>query len=210
MIQRILVLGGTGHIGAYVIDLALARGHRITAFVRSPQKVTRTDPALSVIQGDPLSSGALAGALVGHDAILSCIGPAGREALRPSTLMAECAASTVAAMTTASVKRLLIVSAALLFPDRRLRFRFFRWLTRHHLHDLVAMEAVVGATDFDWTIARPPKLSKAPDESYRCETESLPAGAWSMSFRAVAAFLLDAAEQRTHVREIVGLASGGG
>jgi hypothetical protein len=31
-----------------------------------------------------------------------------------------------------------------------------------------------------------------------------------MSFRAVAAFLLDAAEQRTHVREIVGLASGGG
>jgi uncharacterized protein YbjT (DUF2867 family) len=83
MIQRILVLGGTGHIGAYVIDLALARGHRITAFVRSPQKVTRTDPALSVIQGDPLSSGALAGALVGHDAILSCIGPAGREALRP-------------------------------------------------------------------------------------------------------------------------------
>ena len=122
--------------------------------------------------------------------------------------MADCAASTVAAMTTAGVKRLVVVSAALLFPDRRLSFRFFRWFIRHHVHDLVAMEAVVRATHFDWTIARPPRLVTVPGESYRCERDALPAGAWSMSFRAVAAFLLDSVDQRKHAREIVGLASG--
>jgi putative NADH-flavin reductase len=208
MALRLFVLGGTGHIGGNVLDLALARGHQVTAFVRSPPKVTRNAPGLSVIQGDPLSTDALTRALPEHDAVLSSIGPAGREAFRPSTLMAECAASTVAAMTNAGVKRLVVVSAALLFPDRRLSFRFFRWFIRHHVHDLVAMEALVRATNFDWTIARPPRLVAVPGESYRCERDALPTGAWSMSFRAVAAFLLDCVDERTHAREIVGLASG--
>ena len=209
MALRILTLGATGHIGTHVIDLALARGHRVTAFVRSPSKIRRNEAALSVIQGSPLSTEALARVLRGHDAVLSSIGPAPREAFRPSTLMVESAASTVAAMSAAGVKRLLVVSAAVLFPDRRWRYRFFRWLLRQHARDLIAMEAVVRATDFDWTIARPPRLVKTEDESYRSEREALPARAWSMSYRAVAAFLLDSAERGSHAREIVGLADGG-
>jgi hypothetical protein len=112
-------------------------------------------------------------------------------------------------MASAGVTRLLIVSAAVLFADRRLSFRFFRWLLRQHARDLVAMEAVVRATGFDWTIARPPRLVSTRDESYRCETDALPPGAWSMSSRAVGAFLLDAAQRHTHARQVVGLASGG-
>jgi putative NADH-flavin reductase len=211
MALRLFVLGATGHVGTNIVDLALARGHEVTAYVRSPQKVTRNDPGLAVIQGSLLSTDALARALAGHDALLSSIGPPPREALRPSTLMAEAAASTVAAMTAAEVKRLLVVSAAILFDDRRrLRFRLFRWLLRQHARDLVAMEAVVRATGFDWTIARPPRLVKEPSESYRCAIDTVPPGAWSMSFRAVAAFLVDSAEQRAHVRHVVGLARGGG
>jgi hypothetical protein len=71
------------------------------------------------------------------------------------------------------------------------------------------MEAVVRATDLDWTIARPPRLVKTRDESYRSRRDALPDGAFSMSYRAVAAFLLDSVEQGTHTREIVGLGSGG-
>jgi putative NADH-flavin reductase len=208
MALRLLTLGSTGHIGTHVIDLALARGHRVTAFVRSPQKIHRNDASLSVIQGSLLSTDALASALKGHDAVLSSIGPPMGEAFTASTLMAESAASTVAAMSWAGVRRLLVVSAAVLFPDSRLAFRFFRWLLRQHARDLVAMEAVVRATEFDWTIARPPRLVKKPDESYRSERDALPAGAWSMSYRAVAAFLLDSVERGTHAREIVGLGGG--
>jgi putative NADH-flavin reductase len=209
MTLRIFALGATGHIGTDVIDLALARGHRVTAFVRAPHKIHRNDGGLSIIQGDPLSMDAVARALPGHDAVLSSIGPPAREAFRPSRLMAESAASTVAAMTAAGVKRLLVVSAAVLFPDRRLAFRFFRWLLQHHARDLVAMEAVVRATNLDWTIARPPRLVKTTDESYRWEHDALPLRAWSMSYRAVARFLVDCVEQRTHAQEVVGLASGG-
>jgi putative NADH-flavin reductase len=206
MTQRLLLLGATGNTGTQVLDLALARGHQVTAFVRSPQKITRRHPALAIVQGDPLSVNQLAQALPGHDAVLSAIGPSGREAFRPSTLLTECAASTVAAMERASVHRLVMVSAALLFPGGGLRFAFFRRLIRHHLRDLVAAETVIRATPFDWTLARPPRLISSPEEAYRSERERLPTGAWSMSFRAVAAFLLDCTEQGTHAREVVGLA----
>ena len=37
--MRIVVLGATGHTGHHVVDLALGRGHDVTAFVRSPGKL---------------------------------------------------------------------------------------------------------------------------------------------------------------------------
>ncbi len=206
MDQRLFVIGATGRTGAHIVDLALARGHLVTAFVRSPQKIQRRDERLTVVQGNPLRADELARAMPGHDAVLSAMGPAARDAFRPTTLLAECAASTVAAMKTTSIARLGVVSSALLFPEKSLRFRLFRWLLQHHLRDCGAMEAVVQATPFEWTIARPPRLVQTADESYRSQTSALPADSLVASFRAVAAFLLDCIEQRAHAREIVGLA----
>jgi len=207
MTMRILVLGATGHIGTHILDLALARGHRVTAFVRSPQKIARSDQALTLVQGDPLRAGELARALAGHDAVLSALGLPAREALRPSTRMAEFAAATVAAMNEARVNRLAMVSAAVLFPMKGPLFAFFRWFLRHHARDLSAMEAVVRATPLDWTMARPGRLVQSADAGYRAQPDALPAHApLSMSFRAVAAFLVDCVEQHTHSRAIVGLA----
>jgi putative NADH-flavin reductase len=206
MTLRLFVLGATGHIGTHAIDLALARGHSVTAFVRSPNKITHKAPGLAVMQGSPKSVDELARALPGHDGVVSALGPAVREAFRPSTLLAECAASTVGAMRRAGVGRLAIVSAAVLFPEKGLRFAFFRWLLKHHARDLVAMEAVVRATPFDWTIARPPRLFESEEATYRSEPGALPARGWSLSYRAVAAFLLDCIEQGRYAHEIVGLA----
>ena len=63
------------------------------------------------------------------------------------------------------------------------------------------------ATSLDWTIVRPPRLAERTDERYRATIDALPTGGFTMSFRAVAAFMLDAVEERSYVREIVGLAS---
>ena len=110
-------------------------------------------------------------------------------------------------MTNGGVRRLVLVSAAVLFPEKGLRFAFFRRLLAHVMRDLGTAEEIVRATSLDWTIARPPRLVNRSDESYRSRRDALPANGFSMSFRAVAAFMLDAVEHRTHVHEIVGLAS---
>ena len=205
--MRLFILGANGKTGTQLIDLALARSHQVTAFVRSPQKISRRHPRLEVIGGDPHSEDALASVLPGHDVVLSALGIHPSQAFRPHTLVQECAASTVGAMTRIGVKRLVLVSAAVLFPERGLRFAFFRWLLRHVKRDLGRAEDIVRATSLDWTIARPPRLLNKLDEAYRSVSEALPPGGYSMSFRGLAAFMLDAVEQHTHVHEIVGLAS---
>jgi putative NADH-flavin reductase len=203
--MRIFVLGATGHVGSQVLDVALARGHATTAFVRSPQKIARDERALQVVKGDPLDVEQLARALPGHDALVSALGLPAREALRPSHRMTEFAATTVAAMKRGQVRRLAIVSAAVLFPLTGLPARFFRWLLRNHARDLAEMEAVVRATSFDWTIARPGRLVASPDERYVSARDAFPAGPLTMSFRAVATFLVDSIEQQAHFQGTVGL-----
>lgn len=205
MTRKLLVLGATGRTGRHILDLALRRGHRVSAFVRSPHKIGRSGPALTVVPGDPLRADELALALTGHDAVLSVLGPSVGEALRPHRLLAEAAASTVAAMEAAGVGRLVVLSAALLFPDQGPRFALMRRLIAHHVRDVEAMEAVVRASALDWTIARPPLLVETSQEGYVGAPGALPRGRFSMSFRAVAAFMLDCVEQATYSREIVGL-----
>ena len=205
--MNLFILGANGKTGTQLIDLALARGHQVTAFVRSPKKITRRDPRLKVLGGDPHSVHEIAGALPGHDAVLSALGVRPPKAFRPHTLVQECAASTVGAMTRAEVKRLVLVSAAVLFPEKGLYFAFFRRLLAHVARDLGTAEEIVRASSLDWTIARPPRLINKPDEAYRGMRDALPAGSYSMSFRAVGAFMLDAVEHHAYVHEIVGLAS---
>lgn len=207
--MRLFVLGATGRTGSEIIELARSRGHEVTAFVRSPQKL-RPAASMNVVAGDPRRQETMASALRGHDAVLSAIGPPPRDALRPSTLLTDCARATVNAMRVAGVARLAIVSAAVLFPEKGFFFAFFRWLLRHHARDLSAMEKVVKASGLAWTIARPPRLNKSPDPSFLAIRDALPSGSRVMSYRSVAAFLLDAVECQSHVNEIVGLAQGSG
>jgi len=202
--MKLFVIGANGRTGTQIVNLALMRGHEVTAFVRSPQKLQPAG-SLAIVRGDPQRPETIAAALPGHDAVLSAIGPHPREALRPSTLLTDCARATVEAMTASGVSRLAIVSAAVLFPEKGLFFAFFRWLLRHHARDLYTMEDLVRRSGLAWTIARPPRLTDSPDLTYRALRDALPPGSRTMSFRSVAAFMLEAVEGQSHVAEIVGL-----
>ena len=58
----------------------------------------------------------------------------------------------------------------------------------------------------DWTIARPPRLSEQDYTTYRSREGAAPKMGFTVSRKAVAAFMLDAIEQKKHVRKIVGIA----
>jgi putative NADH-flavin reductase len=191
--MRLFLLGATGSTGTHLIDLGLARGHTVTAFVRSPGKLIPR-PGLRVVAGDPRDAGALAAAMPDHDVVLSCLGPRVPEAFRAITLMRDCAASTVAAMERARVRRLIIVSAGPLFPGGDWRVKLVRWMLANHYRDLAAMEEVVKRSQVTWTIVRAPKLGRGDDDAYRSEREAMPEDAWSMTYRALAACMLDVAE----------------
>src|SRR5215471_4843891 len=102
---RLFILGATGGIGRELIDQALRRQHRVTAFVRSPKKLDAFREGLRVIEGDVLDADALSVAMADHDAVLSALGPPG---LGLSTITSDGARATVTAMSAAGIHRLII------------------------------------------------------------------------------------------------------
>src|SRR5579862_5484808 len=104
--MRVFVLGATGRTGVELLDLALARGHSVTAFVRSPRKVARRDERLAVVEGRVNDARTMATAMTGHDAVVSVLGPTPWQAIAGgTTLMRESTTTALAAMQQAQVNR---------------------------------------------------------------------------------------------------------
>ena len=203
--KRLLILGATGGIGRALTDQAIERGHQVTAFVRSPEKLGAPRDGVTARKGDPRNADELRDALTGHDAVLSALGPPGPG---PTTINRDCARSTVAAMHAAGVRRLLIVSVAVLFEHQGVASWILRnTLLRNVAEDAGEMERIVTASDLDWTIVRPPRLTNGPlTGRYRIEDDRMPRGGSSVSRADVAHFLLDELERGAHVRRMVGMA----
>lgn len=69
--MRIAIIGASGFVGSELLKEALLRGHKVTAIVRRPEKITMTAPQLTVKQGDVQDPNATAQLVAGHDVVLS-------------------------------------------------------------------------------------------------------------------------------------------
>ena len=200
--MKLFVIGATGRTGREIVEQALARGHHVTAFVRSPESVTLKNERLTVIKGNAMDENELFNAMQNHEAVLSALGP--RKPFKPSSLLHDSALATTRAMKRAGVKRLLVLSAAAHFPG--IPNRIVSFVLRSHMRDSRAMEEIVQTSGLDWTIARPPRLTEEDDTTYRSREGAAPKMGFSLSRKAVAAFMLDAIEQQKHFQKIVGIA----
>ena len=64
--MKLFILGATGGIGQHLLHIALERGHQVTAYVRSPQKIGSTHERLQVVQGDVFNADQLARSMAGR------------------------------------------------------------------------------------------------------------------------------------------------
>ena len=200
--MKLFVIGATGRTGEEIVQQALARGRHVTAFVRSPGTVTLRHERLSVLKGNVTDESQLFEAMQNHDAVVSALGP--REVFKPSSLLHESALATTRAMGRSGVRRLVALSAAAHFPG--IPNRIVSFILRNHMRDSLVMEKVVQDSGLDWTIARPPRLTRGQYATYRSREGAAPRRGFSVSRKAVAAFMLDAIEQEKHFQKIVGIA----
>jgi uncharacterized protein YbjT (DUF2867 family) len=116
--MNILVLGASGNTGRQFVNMALKRGHRVTAIVRSSASLdART--GLEVIQGDVLDPSVLEQASRGMDAIVSCLGIRKENPsdpwsplLSPEDFTERCTAGIVSAMKANGIRRAVAISSA--------------------------------------------------------------------------------------------------
>jgi len=196
------VLGATGKTGGALVGQALARGHSVTTFGRSLFTGSQSGEVISIV-GDPMSEMELSDALPRHDAVLSVLGTRG---LGATSVLEDSSRATIAAMRKTGVKRLVILSSALLDTHIGLVNRIVgRTLLRHFSSDQRAMEKLVTASDLDWTVLRPPRMTdSAPDEQSTSTLDDPPdATGMQITKEEVARVMLDTVETRRYVKELV-------
>lgn len=72
--SRLVILGATGFLGRHVLRQALAAGHEVTAFVRSPSKLPPdVRQRISVYAGD-LSADVPLDLFCSQEALINCAG----------------------------------------------------------------------------------------------------------------------------------------
>src|SRR5207253_3596264 len=168
--MKLFVIGATGRTGQEIVQQALARGHHVTAFVRSPENIHLKNERLTVLKGNAMDENELRAAMQNHDAVVSALGP--RRVFKPSSMLHDSALATARAMTRAGVKRLVILSAAAHFPGIPNRIASF--IMRNHMRDSLAMEKIVQSNGLDWTIARPARLTQEDSLHYRSREDAAP------------------------------------
>jgi putative NADH-flavin reductase len=200
--MRLLVFGASGPLGRAITEAALAAGHQVTAFVRTPGRLGG-HPGLREVTGDVLDAESVAAAVPGRDAVVSALGhsrpsPAGHD-LHPGT------AHIIAAMKAAGVSRLIWISSHGVGDARgHSGFLFERifvpWRLRAEFADKERQEALVTASDLDWTIIRPARLTSGPATGRLRAQPRLPVTIRDSISRAdVAQFVLGDLEDGTHL-----------
>ncbi len=200
--MKLFVIGATGRTGQEIVQQAIARNHHVTAFVRSPESISLKNERLIVLKGNAMDENELVRAVQNYDAVVSTLGP--REVFKPSSMLHDSAVAITRAMNRAGVKRLVVLSAAAHFSG--LLNRIASFIMRNHMCDSLAMETIVQASGLDWTIARPPRLTQEDYITHRTRENAAPRMGFSVSRKAVAAFMLEAIEQKKHFQQIMGIA----
>lgn len=194
--MNLTVLGAAGATGIPLVEQALAAGHQVTALARSPDKLTITNPSLLVVQGGATDRAALSQAMKGASAVISVLGARG-------PVIAEAARAIVAVATQQGPQRVVMLSSFAVERDRLTPIT--RLVTRmamsSQIKDKAAGEEALRASDLDWTIVYPTKLTNGPKTEPRVVPETRKVGLSQQISRAdVAAFLLQTAADGLYSR----------
>lgn len=205
--MNLLVFGASGATGRQVVAQGLERGHAITAFVRTPGKLTITHPQLKTVQGDVGDAAAVSNAIKGHDAVVSTLGVGAP--LKHDPVVVDGVRHILRAMSNWGVRRVIYMSFIGVRDSRSAAgfvVRYIaRWPLRNEIHDHETKEGLVMNSALDWTIVRPPTLTNGPRTgNYRIGADIVANSILPTISRAdVAHCILQELEDGAYVRKVL-------
>ena len=203
--MRLLIFGASGQTGQVLVRQATEGGHTVTAFVRQPAKLAGVAAPISIIRGTVADAAAVAAVVPGHDAVVSTLGVG--QPLKHDPDVVAGVHHIVRAMQVHRVRRLIYLSFAGVRASRSSLGFVLRYIAplplRHEIADHEAKEALVMASDLDWTIVRPPKLTAGPRTGrYRAGEDITTWRPLSLLSRAdVADFILQELARPQYIRQ---------
>ena len=205
----LVVVGATGGTGRELVKQALARGHKVTAFVRDPTKLAIEHENLKLARGDVMDYASVESALRGQDAVLCALGH--KRFFYPTKILSEGTHNIVRAMKVCAVPR-LIVESSLGVCDAVGRLGLFASLFAvplilpFYFWDRRRQERLVSHSAPDWIIVRPSVLTNGPA---RGEYQHGNVGSYILPTRVaradVAAFMLKQLHDDTYLGAAPGI-----
>jgi len=203
--MKVFLLGATGKTGSLFLKMALDRGHSVTAYVRSPEKMIVVDENLSIVKGDFLSVAQMSSAMFNHDVVVSCLGGNDND---KTTIIKELTQVIVNSMQKSSVSRIAAISTAGIHGEFSLIMNLIlKLFYKHVINDHRLAAKIMMASGLEYTLARPLSLTEGSlTKEYRKTPIGVPKGGKDISRQDLAHFLLNVIENGEHRNETVGLA----
>ncbi len=197
----VLIFGATGRTGRCLVEQALAAGHTVTAFVRTPEALPMRHPRLHILPGDVLNPEAVDKAMLGQRVVLSALGFPGRKG---GDALVKAMENIITAMRRYRVHRLVCLAPA---PAKESWVRrgllgklLSPFLPRHGAHDWERLLASIRGSPLEWVLVRPTRLTDEPARGlYQVSVgwAEVPEG---IARADVAAFMLEQLEGRRYIR----------
>jgi len=203
--MKVFLLGATGKTGSLFLKMALERGHCVTAYVRSPEKMMIVDENLSIVKGDFLSVAQMSSAMFNHDVVVSCLGGNDND---KTTILTEMTQVIVNSMQKSSVGKIAAISTAGILGE-------FSWIMnlilklfyKNVINDHRLAAQIIMTSGLEYTLARPFFLKEGSlTKAYRKTPIGVPKGGKEISMQDLAHFFLNVIENGEHRNETVGLA----
>jgi len=208
---KILVLGASQGTGALCVQAALAKGHAVTAFSRTPSKLDVTHPALTKLAGDFHDAASVRAAVAGHDAVIITASPSSLGTIKEKPdYFSRGTRHAIDAMKEHNVKRLVVLTAHGVGDSQPAASWFQRTfliarLLRGFFADHDVQEQLVRGSGLDYVIARPTRLTNGRAKG-KYVRQADPVGIPSTITRAdLADFLVESCESPTWVGQAVHL-----
>ncbi|KAM7434612.1 hypothetical protein ABFA07_015304 [Porites harrisoni] len=209
---KLVVFGASGPTGQEVVKQALAKGHSVTAVVRSPDKFTLSHDNLEVVKGDVFQADSLIPIIEGKNAVMSCLGFHSGTFFNPTTLFSKSITEIITAMERNGIERLVCITGIYAQNDPANP----RWITmlrpfmRAFINDVVLMENTVMQSNLIYTIMRPPFLTNGPaaDNYVVAEGQFVPNSSWTLSRADLAHFMLKSLQSNEWDKKGMAIAGG--
>ncbi|MBL7697031.1 MAG: SDR family oxidoreductase [Chitinophagaceae bacterium] len=191
--MNILIFGASGKTGKELVAQALGDGHTVTAFVRTPEKLTEHHEKLTIIQGDVGDYAAVERTIRNQDVVLSALGVS--RPLKKDPVVVQGVSNIIKAMEKMNVKRFIYLS--FLGVDGAVDAGFMirniiSRIVRNEIEDHEEKERLITSSSLAFTIVRPPKLTNGSKRGSCRSGEAIKSTSIlpSMSRKDVAHFML--------------------
>ena len=202
--MKLIVFGATGRVGQHFVRLAVEAGHEVTAYARTPEKLETS--GVRIIQGNAFDAKAVAEAIVGHDAVISCVGSS--TGMKRSHELEQMGHAIADGMEKAGVKRLVYCASAGVDNEiPGVAGKLMMLMLKNPLADHRNALNYYKSKNITYTIARPMGSKDTPfNPNYMEAFDGVPKGSNSIPRESVAHFMLKALTDKKYENASVGLA----